>query len=166
MTVDGTDFKIYEPIPFDPKWYSHKFKGPGIRYEIAICIKTGYIVWINGPFPAGEYDDKKIASLWLDKAIESWEKYLCDGGYRNAAAPRKTPTGLHEYSDYMMSLARARHETVNRRFKVFGCLSDRYRHTRREHFMWFAPCAIVVQLDIEKGRGTFQVEYDEDEFDG
>ena len=61
ITVDGTDFRIQEPIPFNPKWYSHKFKGPGLRYEVAICIKTGCIVWVIGPFPAGEWPDRKIA---------------------------------------------------------------------------------------------------------
>ena len=61
VTVDGTDFRIQEPIPFNPKWYSYKFKGPGLRYEVAICIKTGWIVWVNGPFPAGEWPNRKIA---------------------------------------------------------------------------------------------------------
>ena len=33
ITVDGTDFRIQEPAMFDPKWYSHKFRGPGLRYK-------------------------------------------------------------------------------------------------------------------------------------
>jgi hypothetical protein len=50
MTVDGTDFWVYEPTPFDTQWYSHKINGPALRYEVAVCIKkTGWIVWIN-PF--------------------------------------------------------------------------------------------------------------------
>jgi hypothetical protein len=35
VTVDGTDFRINEP--------SHKFKGPGLRYEVAISIKGGIL---------------------------------------------------------------------------------------------------------------------------
>ena len=31
--------------------------------------------------------------------------------------------------------------------------------------MWFAPSALIAQLDIENGGGTFQIEYNEDEFD-
>jgi hypothetical protein len=54
ITVDGTNFWIYEPMPFDRKWYSHKINGPAVRYKVGICIKTGWIVWINGPFPAGK----------------------------------------------------------------------------------------------------------------
>ena len=36
ISLDGTDFRIQEPTPFDPKWFSHKFKGPGLRYEIGV----------------------------------------------------------------------------------------------------------------------------------
>jgi hypothetical protein len=30
VSVDGTDFRIHEPSPFSPRWYSHKFKGAGL----------------------------------------------------------------------------------------------------------------------------------------
>jgi hypothetical protein len=42
ITVDGTDFRLNEPTDFSTKWFSHKFKGPGVRYEVAISIKGGY----------------------------------------------------------------------------------------------------------------------------
>jgi hypothetical protein len=42
VIVDGTDFRINEPTDFSTKWFSHKFKGPGLRYEVAISIKGGY----------------------------------------------------------------------------------------------------------------------------
>ena len=57
ITVDGTDFCNQEPAPFNPKWYSHKFKGPGLHYKIGVCIKTRWLVWVNGPFPAGAWPD-------------------------------------------------------------------------------------------------------------
>lgn len=56
VSVDGTDFQICEPSKFDEKWFSHNFNGPSVRYEIAVCIQTGWIVWINGPFPCGTPD--------------------------------------------------------------------------------------------------------------
>jgi hypothetical protein len=52
ITIDGTDFSIYEPAPFSTEWFSHKFKGPGVRYELAISIRGGNTVHIHGPFPA------------------------------------------------------------------------------------------------------------------
>lgn len=33
VSLDGTaDCIIQEPYPFIPKWYSHKFHRPGLRY--------------------------------------------------------------------------------------------------------------------------------------
>ena len=61
VSIDGVDFRIMEPSPFSPKWFSHKFRGPGIRYELAICIRTGDIVWTYGGFPCGEWPDLKLA---------------------------------------------------------------------------------------------------------
>ena len=60
MSVDGTDYKIREPTKFSPKWYSHKFRGPGLRYEIGLSIQTDTIAWTNGPFEAGQWSDLRI----------------------------------------------------------------------------------------------------------
>ena len=78
VTVDGTDFRIQEPSPFSTKWYSHKFRGPGIRYEIAICIKTGWIVEFNGPFPYGRLPDIKIFRSLLKQILCTSEKVIVD----------------------------------------------------------------------------------------
>lgn len=61
ITVDGTDFWIQKQAPFDKKWHSHKFKGPGLRYVLGVNIQLGHIVWTNGPFPCGHWSDIKIA---------------------------------------------------------------------------------------------------------
>ena len=82
MTVDGTDFRIQQPHPFNKKWYSHKFKGPGLRYEVAVCIQTGDVVWINGPFPCGKWPDLKIFQLRLKHMLGPEEKVEADDGYR------------------------------------------------------------------------------------
>ena len=61
MSVDGTDFRIREPSPFNPMWYSHKFNGAGLRYEVAVGLCDEGIVWVNGPFPCGSWPDLRIA---------------------------------------------------------------------------------------------------------
>jgi hypothetical protein len=50
--------------------------GPGLRYEIAICIQTGEPVWINGPFPCGSWPDLIIARNALVDALDAGEYYL------------------------------------------------------------------------------------------
>lgn len=99
VSVDGTDFAIREPKPFSPKWFSHKLNGPGLRYEVAICIQTGVPVWINGPFPCGSWPDLRIARNALVDALDPGEYYLADGGYRDGNQWSVTPTGHHNYSD-------------------------------------------------------------------
>ena len=58
MSVDGTDFWIPEPFPFSKAYFSHKFNHVGLRYEIAIYIQTGWIVWVNGSISCGSFPDK------------------------------------------------------------------------------------------------------------
>ena len=38
------------------KWCLHKTNGPAVSYEIAIDIFESKLVWLNGPFPAGQTD--------------------------------------------------------------------------------------------------------------
>jgi hypothetical protein len=163
VTVDGTDFQIFEPTPFDPKWYSHKFKGPGVRYEIGICIQTGWIVWVNGPFPCGSWPDLRIARDWLIYELEAGEMYCADGGYLDGNQYSVTPNGLNNEDQRMRSLARARHETVNRRFKEFDILGRRFRHNVVKHGVAFMAVANITQLTIMHGQPLFSVEYDENE---
>jgi hypothetical protein len=63
MIVDGIDFKINEPYPFNPMWFSHKFKSAGVRYEVAFSINGGDIVHIYGPVPCGACPD--ITNFWV-----------------------------------------------------------------------------------------------------
>ena len=158
VTIDGTDFRIYEPAPFDPKWYSHKFHGPGLRYEVGVCIQTGWIVWRNGPFPCSK-NDLQIARSWLIYELDQGEKYLADGGYRDGGQFSETPNGLNNPDQKMKALARARHETVNRRFKQFGILSQRFRHSLNKHGAVFMAVANITQLAIMVDQPLFNIEY-------
>ena len=57
ISINGTDFRITEQ---GLDFYSHKFKKSGLCYAVGICIATGDIVWLNGPYGCG---------LWLDIRI-------------------------------------------------------------------------------------------------
>jgi DDE superfamily endonuclease len=119
ITVDGTDFRIMEPHPFDPKWLSEKFNGPGVKYEVGVCIQTGWIVHVNGPFPCGQWHDLTVArdSLCYKLAGSEFEDEMAvaDGGYQDGYEFFETPTGHNNYDQLMKAQARARHETINRR---------------------------------------------------
>jgi hypothetical protein len=153
VTVDGTDCMIREPEPFDKKWFSHKFNGPGLRYEIAVAIYTGWIVWVHGPFPAGEWTDARIVRDALVGYLCSDEQFVADSGYRGCDGAL-TPTGLSTPRDKQMAAFRARHETVNRRLKEFRCISAKSRHPPEKHGLMFLAVANLVNLKLKYSIGT------------
>ena len=159
VTVDGTDFLIDEPTPWSSKWCSHKFKHAGLRYEIGICIQTGWIVWVNGPYPAGQWPDLSISRDGLNQALKDGELFVADGGYRDSHGWSTTPSGYNTRQSYMYAVARARHETVNRYFKVFGAFKNRWRHHRKKHGTAFYAAANIVQARIQLEPSIFQVDY-------
>ena len=61
----------------------------------------------------------------------------------------------------MYALSRARHETVNRWFKQFGCLSNTYRHPLHRHGAMFHAIANITQHAIMDNEPLFQVGYNE-----
>ena len=164
-TVDGTDFQIMEPSPFSPQWYSHKFKGPGVRYEVALSINGGDIVHINGPFACGSNPDITIFRKRLINKLDHGEKVEADRGYRGE------PDFIRVPADYQSTRhkeqkcrARARQETVNRRFKQFGALKQVFRHhvsfeDMSLHKTVFEAVVVLTQIDIDCGNKLFAVEF-------
>ena len=72
--VDGLDCRAHESrTPFWTGWWSHKFNGPGLRYEVATCKATGEIVHTNGPFPPANFPDHVIFMMYLGRYL------LCEG---------------------------------------------------------------------------------------
>ena len=149
MSLDATDFAINEPIPFNTKWYSYKYNGAGLRYEVGMNLQTGDLVWAIGPFPPGEWNDILIARYCVVHELLPGEMILADGGYNDGYNYFITPTGFNSPIDRMMSQARARHETVNRRFKTWGILSQKFRHDKNKHGLVFGA---IVQLEQLKNR--------------
>ena len=87
VSVDGTHCPIYEPRT-DPssKWFSHKFNGRGVAYELAISIFKNQLVWINGPFPASKHDitifrSEDDPSAGLMSRIPEGKRAIGDSGY-------------------------------------------------------------------------------------
>ena len=163
VSVDGTDFRIFEPTPFSPRWFSHKFKGPGLRYEVGLCIQTGDIVWLHGPFPCGDWPDLRIARDALVHVLDEEEYYLADGGYYDGDNYSMTPNGLHDYDQRQKAAVRARHETVNKRFKDWMVLERRFRHELHTHGHVLRAVANITQLMMNSGEPLFQVEYDDND---
>ncbi|KAG9404512.1 hypothetical protein AC1031_004720 [Aphanomyces cochlioides] len=155
VSLDGTDFRILEPTPFDAKWFSHKFKGAGLRYEIGLCIHTGHIVWAHGGLPCGEWPDLRLARDAYIYAVNRGEKTLADRGYAD-------PSYFVYPSDERRDNARqkqimARHETCNRRLKQFRILGGIFRHRLTLHPTCFHAVVNLTQIMIENGEPLYSV---------
>jgi DDE superfamily endonuclease len=164
ISVDGTDCPIQEPTEFSGRWYSHKFKGAGLRYEIGVCLQTGWIVWKNGPYPAGSYPDLLIARDSLYQHFPQGEMYIADSGYRDGGERAVTPSGRNNVFEKMTSSARARHENVNSRLKNFKILSAPYRNVIHTHYIFFHAIVNMVQVEIQTVRPMRQIHYDDKPF--
>lgn len=159
-TVDGTDFPIYEPKPFSTKWYSHKFKGPGLRYEVCLSIQGGNIVHTNGPFPCGSWPDITVFRDQLINKLSRNEMVEADRGYRGEPTKIRLPGDCWTERDKAMKQrARACQESVNRRLRQFKILGTKYRHSLKNHRSVFRAVAVITQVNINTGNGLFFVDY-------
>jgi hypothetical protein len=78
--VDGVESACQEPHPFDEGIFSKKLDGPGCKCEIGICIRTGAIAWVNGPFKAGRHDVTIFVEDGLKDALADDEAVEVDAG--------------------------------------------------------------------------------------
>ena len=72
-----------EPFPLNCTWWSHKFNGLGLRHEIGTRVQTGWISWVNGPCPAGQSPDLRIARGYLNQFLDARERHVVDSGCRD-----------------------------------------------------------------------------------
>ena len=164
MTIDGTDFRV--PQSGEAKtgnWFaSHKYAGKSaLRYEIGVSIIGGDLVWIQGPYPAGRFNDIAIFNKVLRHFLEEGERVEADNGYVGATDKIKCPDNPCNpvENEGMQSRARYRHETINGRFKSWGILRQTYHYDIRQHGEVFRAIAIMTQLAISNGSPLFEVEY-------
>jgi hypothetical protein len=166
VSIDGTDFQIPQTgEAMTGNWFaSHKYSfKSALRYKIGVSIIGGDLVWIQGPYPAGCFNDIAIFNKVLRHFLEPGERVEADNGYDGAADKIKCPDNPCNpvENEGMQSPARYRHETINGRFKTWGILQQMYRHDIRRHGEVFRAIAIMTQLAISNGSQLFSVEYED-----
>ena len=117
LSIDGADFKIPN---HGWKYYCHKLKGSGLRYEVGLSIQKGDICWIFGPFKCGQFTDLMIFRMGLKKELGRGEKVIADGIYGAEAPLKVRATGTFfskPQNQAMEKRVRAWHEHCNRRMK-------------------------------------------------
>ena len=117
-------------------WFSHKFNGSG--YKLGVCIQNGWIVWVNGPFPTGDFPDLDIFRLFL-KEEQSINEYVEVNEGIQGGMKFRTHIDYNYRVEwkFMKGKIHARYETVNRNHKEFMILNDIFRNNRCYYL--FAP---------------------------
>ena len=118
-------------------------------------------VWINGPYPAGKYNDIAIFNDVLAHCLDPYERMEADCGYRGHADKIKCPENVGNPAENlaMQGRVRARHETFNGRLKNFEILKQVFRHDISYHGPVLRACCVLDQLMLENGEPLFSVEY-------
>ncbi len=164
MSIDGTDFRILQTgaAILGNTFASHKYTfKSALRYEIGVSILGGDLIWIQGPYPAGAFNNVKIFNKVLCHFLQTGECVEANNGYMGAADKIKCPD--NPCNPVANKEKRSRvcscHETINGCFKTWGILSEVYHHNITRHGEVFWVVAIIMQPAIENGSPLFQVEY-------
>ena len=117
---------------------------------------TGHIVWLMGPFPAGDWNDITIFRFALKHMLEEHERVEADDGYRgeNPGAAKIPGSQYHNHDKKQKKVrgkVRSRQEGVNRLFKLFKILDGRFDHDMGIHGIVVRAVVVLVQLSLENG---------------
>ena len=163
ITVDGTHCWIEEPKhptwSIDTDYFSHKFGKAGVNYELGISLSTNALVWMNGPFPAGESDNKTFKNRGLKAKLESLGKRgIADGGYPGHPKLLSTPNN-HDSKQVKKFKSRAlkRHEAFNGMTKRFDSLNGRFRHSVDRFGSCFEAVCVLCQYMLENGEPLYDI---------
>ena len=89
------------------RWYSHKFNGPALRYEVAVSIHGGDVVWAYGGVPAGETNDLMLARMAYIHRVDHGEKTIADSVYRDHIFFVNSPSlGQYNPEDHNQTILR------------------------------------------------------------
>jgi hypothetical protein len=163
ITVDGTHCWIHEPQ--HPEWsqdreyYSHKYAKAGIDYELGISIATSRLVWMNGPFKAGQNDARIFRDHGLRNRLRAiGKKAIGDRGYQGYHNECST-YNPHDSRNVKKFKSRAlkRHETFNFMTKSFRCLDGRFRHSPARFATCFEAVCVICQYKLEHNVKLYDV---------
>jgi hypothetical protein len=109
--------------------------------------KETRIVWVAGGVPAGAWSDLTLARDKVVTLIADDEFILADRGYNDVRYFMLPRAGADDAFNRRHKAIMARHESINSRFKTFGCLRDMFRHDREYH----RECVFAIANVINSG---------------
>lgn len=162
LTVDGIHCVVREPstaeLSKNPAYFSHKHHHAGVDYEIGLSVFTSQVIWVNGPFPAGENDISIFKNRGLSEMIPEGCWAIADNGYRGVVKKIRTSSSLDTSAvRKLKSRAKARHESFNGKLKNFDVVSRTWRHAVEKHSIAFKAVCVVCQYQMDNGSPLWDV---------
>jgi len=149
--VDVTECPIERPFLNEWEFFSGKKRRHTLKYEIAVHIQTGRIVWIAGPF-RGSVHDLTIARNGFIHNLFHNEQVLGDKAYvgdpRFIAPFRPACTTAQEHFNYIVSCKRLLVEQVIKRIKHFHAVCHEWRQSLPLHGIVFKVIANIVVMSL------------------
>ena len=165
LYVDCVDCLTEEPthptLTKDPKFFSFKKNKSGLRYELGTDLFRSAIIWMNGPFPAGEENDRGlfVKKGLKDKLEAAGKKCIADGIYTGYPKVCSTFNAIDRKDvAKFKSRAQMRHEQFNGLLKEFKILYHAFRHRDMEKFRsCFEAVTVVCIYRMENGEPLFDI---------
>lgn len=126
-----------------------------MRYDVGVSINGGHIMWINGPFRPGEFNNLQILCQNLRNELEENEKVCADDGYGDRKWLRKCHIEKSEKQFFARIFSR--HESVNGMLKRFRVFTVPFRHKLYKHKVCFYEIANICQALILYGEPLFSL---------
>ena len=182
LPVDTVHIRSQE-FRCDPssKWYSHKFNGPGVAFEVVNDPIDGHFRWINGPKESSQHDltilrggtkgkkkkwDKSSLYFQMTALQEEYNlKLVGDSAYEGQADVVTTTKDAHKpATKKLFARMKSMQETCFKRLKDFKVLRESFRHGKKGTAdkleaiqRSFEATAVLLQYDFEDGHPLFEV---------
>jgi DDE superfamily endonuclease len=121
-----------------------------LNYEIGLSIKSSKLLWVNGPTAPGEHNDLTVFRNGLLGNIPQGKRAIGDKGYSGEDDYVSTFNYLDppEVAAFKARVC-ARHETFNKRVKIYECLKKRFRHGVDNHKVAFEAICVLTVLEFQ-----------------
>ena len=163
------------------KWFSHKFNGPGVSFEVVNDPIDGNFRWINGPKESSQHDltilrggrkgktkkwDKSSLYFQMKALQEKYNvKLVGDSAYEGQADVVTTTKDAHKpATKKLFARMKSMQETCFKRLKDFKVLRESFRHGKKGTAdkleaiqRSFEATAVLLQYDFEDGYRLFEV---------
>jgi hypothetical protein len=154
VALDVTECPIHKPLDYEEqlKYYSGKSGMHSIKYELAVEISTGFIVWFWGPCYGSVHDLTIVRQSGIISLLSADELIMADKAYigepKIVTAFKQPQTDIERAINSIFYSHRTIVENAFGRFKNFGFTQKEWRHQPELHFIAMKCLVNILNIDL------------------